>query len=204
MRKRPILGVESNGTLMTPEAFDNADFDECWRYELIDGVLFVSELSAEPEADANDELGSWLRNYQEHHSDGRALDKTLPALIVRCGKNRRLPDRVLWVGLGRLPRMNETPAVIVDFVPGNKRDRKRDYNNKRQEFQQVNVQEYWIIDRFRKIMTAHILDDGKYRPKIVQARQIYRTKLLPGFELPLERLFKLADQWNDQEQEDTP
>ena len=34
-------------------------------------------------------------------------------------------------------------------------------------------------------MTAHILEGGKYRKKVIPAKLTYRTKLLPGFELPL-------------------
>jgi hypothetical protein len=39
-RKEPIVvGPESNGMLITPREFDHADFEEGWRYDLINGVL---------------------------------------------------------------------------------------------------------------------------------------------------------------------
>jgi Uma2 family endonuclease len=207
-RKRPQpeyrFGFESNGILMTPQEFDDADpedFDQCWDYELINGVLVVSPIPLEQEADPNEELGRWLRNYQEGHTAGKPLDKTLPERYVKTGRNRRKADRVIWAGLGRLPRMGETPTVVVEFVSTRKRDRERDYEAKRTEYEKLKVQEYWIIDRFQKTMTAHILDAGKYRKKVLHAKQSYRTKLLPGFEMPLARLFELADVWNDETQE---
>lgn len=199
------FGIESNGILMTPEEFDKADpddFDELWDYELINGVLVVSPIPLEQEADPNEELGYMLRTYQDSHPEGKTLDKTLSERYVRCGRNRRKPDRVIWAGLGRLPRKWETPTVIVEFVSSRKRDRERDYETKREEYRKAKVQEYWIVDRFEKCMTVHILENGGYRKKIVTAKQTYRTKLLPGFEVPLARLFTLADQWDDQEVEE--
>jgi Uma2 family endonuclease len=207
-QKRPQpkyrFGFGSNGILMTPQEFDEADpedFDQCWEYELINGVLVVSPIPLEQEADPNEELGRWLRNYQEGHADGKALDKTLPERYVKTGRNRGKADRVIWAGLGRLPRKGETPTVVVEFVSSRKRDRARDYEAKRTEYEKLKVQEFWIIDRFQKIMTVHIHDAGKYRKKVLHAKQTYRTKLLPGFEMPLARLFELADVWNDETQE---
>src|ERR1017187_777489 len=202
-RKRPLpaykFDIESAGILMSPQEFDDADpedFDQEWSYELINGVLVVSPIPLEQERDPNDELGYVLRAFKEFHPNGMALDKTLPEQYVKTGRNRRnrrKPDRVIWAGLGRLPRKWETPTVIVEFVSSRKRDRERDYETKREEYRKVKVQEYWIIDRFEKIMTVHVLENGGYRKKVVTAKQTYRTKLLPGFEVPLARLFALAD-----------
>jgi Uma2 family endonuclease len=201
------FGRESNGTLMTPQEFDSADpddFDPMWEYELINGVLVVSPIPLEEEADPSDELGLMLRAYGESHPLGKALNKTLQERYVKCGRHRRKPDRIIWAGLGRHPRRGETPTVIVEFVSKRKRDRDRDrdYETKRTEFGKLKVQEYWIIDRFHKIMTAHILVAGKFRNKVLDAKQIFRTKLLPGFELPLARLFELAEEWADEAPED--
>jgi Uma2 family endonuclease len=196
------FGIESTGILMTADEFDKSDpedFDQNWDYELINGVLIVSPIPLVQETDPNEELGYLLRAYGENHPDGKALDKTLPEQYVRIGANRRKADRVIWVGLGRLPRKGETPTMVVEFVSRRKRDRERDYEAKREDYQKVKVQEYWIIDRFTQTMTVHILDNGKYRKKVVHARQTYRPKLLPGFELPLARLFQLAAEWPEEE-----
>src|SRR5438309_204859 len=192
------FGIESSGNLMNAQEFDDADpddFDPAWDYELINGVLIVSPIPLEQESDPNEELGRCLRNYQEDHPSGNALDKTLAERYVKCGRTRRKADRVIWAGLGRLPRKGETPTVVVEFVSSRKRDRERDYEKKREEYRKVKVQEYWIIDRFEKTMTVHILENG-YRKKLVTAKQSYRTKLLPGFEVPVARPFELAAEWD--------
>jgi Uma2 family endonuclease len=190
---------------MTPEEFDALHEDDCdqnWSYDLINGVLVVSPIPMVQETDPNEEMGHWLRTYRDIHPKGNSLDKTLPEQYLRTGTNRRRADRVLWAGLGRLPRKGETPTAVVEFVSSRKRERERDYEAKREEYRTVKVQEYWIIDRFTQTMTVHILEQGEYRKKVLHARQTYRTKLLPGFEVPLARLFSLADQWDEESTED--
>lgn len=148
------FGPGSNGILMTPREFDRAEFEDGWRYELINGVLIVSPIPLENEADPNGELEYMLRNYRNNHPQGAALDATMPERIVRTLENRRRADRVIWAGLGRLPRRNETPTIIAEFVSEGKRDRERDYETNRDEYMELGVKEYWIIDRFEKIMTV--------------------------------------------------
>src|SRR5579859_2421021 len=126
-KKESIIGHDANGTVMTPQEFDQAEFEEGWRYELINGVLIVSPIPSEKEADPNDELGYWLRKYQEEHPKGKTLDKTLPERTIKTGKNRRRADRVIWAGLGRLPHKYETPTIVAEFVSKGKKNRERDY-----------------------------------------------------------------------------
>jgi Uma2 family endonuclease len=190
------LGPESNGIVMTAREFDKADdYEDGWRYELVNGVLIVTPIPLENEADPNEELGRWLRNYQEDHPLGSALDATLSERIVRTGQNRRRADRVIWAGLGRLPRRYETPTIIAEFVSAGRRDWLRDYVIKRDEYMAIRVREYWVFDRFRHTLTVFRLQAGRVRKRIFSKEQTYKTDLLPGFELPLARLFALADRW---------
>src|SRR5262245_1065343 len=133
-KRRREFGPESAGTLMTPREFDRADFVEGWRYELINGVLVVSPPPLESERDPNEERGHWLRTYRDSHPKGWCLDATLPEQTVNTQANRRRADRVIWAGLGRQPRPKDAPTVVVEFVSEGKRDRKRDYEEKRDEY----------------------------------------------------------------------
>ena len=62
-RKQPeIFGPESNGIVMTPQEFDEAEFDELWSYELINGVLIVSPIPLWNETDpSNTKIVLFLR-----------------------------------------------------------------------------------------------------------------------------------------------
>jgi Uma2 family endonuclease len=205
-RKRvQMIGPADNGMIMTPGEFDRLDYEDCeegWRYELLNGVLIVSPIPSVREVDPNEELGRLLRNYREMHAKGRALDKTLPERIVYLGDNRRRPDRVIWAGLGRVPRSKELPTIIAEFVSKRKRDRLLDYETKRDEYIDAGVKEYWVIDRFQRVMTVFYKTHGKIRRKLVQTQHTYRTDYLPGFELRIADLFAIADDWTDDHDDD--
>src|SRR5581483_4199121 len=139
-----VLGPGANGTLMTPQEFDRAEFEEGWRYELVNGVLIVTPMPLNNEVDPNEELGTMLRNYQRYHPQGAALDYTAYERTIRVGKNRRRMDRAIWAGLGRAPHKHEVPTFAVEFVSKGKRNRARDYITKRDDYLRAKVQEYWI------------------------------------------------------------
>ena len=194
---RTKIGLDSAGLLMTPAEFDAITrSDGRYRYELIHGVLVVSRLPLPAESDPNEELGHLLRNYQEDHPQGSVLDATLAERYVYLKESRRRADRLVWVGLERTPDLErDVPAIVVEFVSRGKRDQVRDYQEKRSEYLGIGVSEYWIIDRFRRIMTVHRnTPDGPVEQVLAEA-DTYRTPLLPGFELPLPRLLTLADRW---------
>jgi len=115
---------------------------------------------------------------------------------VHFADSRRRADRVIWAGLGRIPDpKTDVPAIVVEFVSNRHRDRVRDYEEKRRQYLAIGVQEYWIIDRFQRIMTVCRGRPGEPAEQIIKENEIYRTPLLTGFELPLARLLKVADDW---------
>lgn len=189
------LGPDSSGALLTPDEFDAAEFEEGWRYELIHGVLVVSPAALRKERDPNEELGRWLRNYQEEHPHGASLDATFYEETVVIRLERRRADRVIYAGLGRPPREGETPTVVVEFVSAGKRSLLRDYEEKRDEYLALGVREYWIIDRFARCLTVYRRADTGCSKLVVGEGDVYTTPLLPGFGLPLDRLLGRADLW---------
>lgn len=188
------LGPEMAGTLMTPEEFDAVtEWDEDYVYELINGVLVVAPLPLESEVDPNEELGCLLRTYGEQHAKGSALNVTLPERYVRTPRSRRRADRVIWAGLGRMPDpRRDVPTIVVEFVSAGRRNRLRDYVEKLHEYLEVGVAEYWIIDRFRRTLTAYRAGAAEV---VVQENGTYQTPRLPGFELSLTWLLAVADRW---------
>lgn len=192
----PKIGLESAGVIMTPEEFDAiTDYDELYNYELIHGVLVVNPIPSPGETDPNEQLGLYFRVNQQSHPQGKCIDKTLSEQYIRTSDSRRKADRVVWVGLGRTPNPREDiPAIVIEFVSRSKRDFRRDYVEKRREYIDLGIKEYWIIERFQRTMTV-------YRPQepeesVIAESDTYTTELLPGFELPLAEILALADDWN--------
>ncbi len=196
--ERQVLQIspDSNGMLVTPWEFDAADFEPGWRYELVNGVLIVTPPPLRGERDPNEELGHWLRKYQEDDKQGASLDFTLSEETVHIGPHHRRVDRAIWAGLGRLPEENETPTICVEFVSEGKRNRQRDYEVKRDEYHSAGVREYWFIDRFQHTMTVYGFTRSKVTGKVFTRRQTFKTSLLPGFKLLLKELFEFADRWD--------
>ena len=191
-----VLGPRLAGTAMTPEEFDAVEeYDENYCYELINGVLIVVPIPLGEETGPNELLGHWLIEYQQQ-PQGAVLDATLPQQYVRTPAQRRLADRVLWVGLGRMPdQRRDLPTIVVEFVSQARRDRQRDYVDKRREYMEAGVAEYWIIDRFRRTLTVVRNQPGGPQEVVVRENENYQPPLLPGFELPLAHLLAAADRW---------
>jgi Uma2 family endonuclease len=185
------ISLDLAGTLMTPDEFDSIeDWDEEYVYELIRGILVVSPSPSPLERGPVDFLAHILLSYQDRQPEGLALDATLPEHTIRVGPNRRRADRVIWAGLGRLPNFaEETPTIVIEFVSAGKRNRHRDYVEKRDEYLSCGVKEYWVVDRFQRCMT--VFRAGEERRWV--ETEIYQTPLLPGFELVMARLFGFID-----------
>ena len=197
VRIRKRISPSCAGLRMTPEEFDSiTDCDDRYRYELVHGVLVVTPPPAPAERGPNDELGRMLLNYKDDHPQGSHLDATLPEYEIRPGDDRRRADRVIWAGLGRIPDPEEDfPTIAVEYVSRGKRNWLRDYEEKRGEYMALGVAEYWVIDRFLRSMTVYRNAPRTPAEQVIAENEIYRTDLLPGFELPLARLFAVADRW---------
>jgi Uma2 family endonuclease len=188
----------ANGILMTPEEFEAiTEYDERYRYELINGVVIVNPAVSIGETDPNEELGRLLRNYAEADPKGSALDATVYERDVRIGDNIRRCDRAIWTGLGRLPDTKiDIPSIVIEFVSRGKRSFLRDYVDKRAEYLSAGVREYWVINRFAGAMHVFFPPSSPVAERVVEESQTYSTPLLPGFVLPLARLIAKGVRWD--------
>ena len=117
------LGPESAGILLSPDEFDAAtDYDDCFRYELIHGVLVVTPMASGAERSPNDLLGYWLNSYRYQHPAGSCLVETVFEYYLRTRGNRRRADRVIWVAdFGSRPNpRTDIPTIVVEFVSSGK------------------------------------------------------------------------------------
>lgn len=182
------------GTPMTVEEFDAIEeCDELYVYQLINGVLVVNPPPGIGERGPNDLLSQLLRNYRDDHPQGNTLNYTAPEQTLRT-VNRRRADRAIWAGFDLVPDLNITPPTIaIEFVSQSLRDRRRDYEVKRDEYMGAGIAEYWVIDRFQRKMTVFLNQAEGYKEQIVKENETYSTSVLPGFELPLAKVLAEAD-----------
>lgn len=195
----PRLGLASAGLSMTAEEFDAAlDYDGNYNYELIHGVLVVSPLAGEMERAPNEILGYLLNRYRFEHPSGNALIDTVFEQYLKTAGNRRRADRVVWTMIGneRPDPRTDFPSIAIEFVSSGKAAWRRDYVEKRDEYLSGGILEYWVIDRFRRCLTAYSKRGEKIVERVVNEGEIHHSDLLPGFELPLAELLAAADRWN--------
>ncbi len=192
------LDADSAGISMSPDEFDAVtDYDECFNYELINGVLVVTPTASRSERSPNELLGNWLYEYNRHHPSGKCLLETVFEEYLNTRDNRRRADRVIWIahpGAQSDPQV-DLPTIVIEFVSTGKAAWRRDYVEKRNEYLDAGVIEYWVIDRFRRSLTVYSREPGKPAETIVPETGVYKTALLPGFELPLGELLAAADKW---------
>lgn len=188
-----VVGLESAGVLMTPEEFDTIkDWDENYRYELIHGVLVVSAVPLPEQRHPNELLGHRLWGYKENHPQGAALDFTIPEEYVRGEDSRRIADRLIWAGLGRMPNpRSDLPTIAVEFVSAGRKNQQRDYVDKRAEYLAAGIKEYWIFDRFQRTLT--VIHNRFDEPQVINESEAYQSTFLPGFVVPLAELLQAAD-----------
>ena len=193
-----VIGSEHNGMLMTAGEFDSAEeWDDINVYELINGVLVVNPPPSIGERGPNELLGRLLWNYHDQHPQGSSLDYTVGEHLVSTPANRRRADRVIWTGLGRVPDVDrDLPSIVVEFVSAGRRSRVRDYEAKRNEYGDLGIIEYWIIDRFQRQMTVIRYSNSQQTAQVVEETGTYLSPLLPGFELAVGRLIAEADRFS--------
>ncbi len=180
------LGQFDHGRPTTEEEFANADFDEPWTYERVDGRLVVMS----PEGTGHVIQGvPWhtrLSVYAFHHPE-IVQAVVSQAWITISARNTRIADLGVYLG-GKLEELdipNQTPDLVFEFVSPSKKDRKRDYVDKRADYQRVGVREYVIVDRFDRKVTVLTLNENGYQEKVLTQSDVYRSPLLPGFEVVL-------------------
>src|SRR5258708_3239624 len=169
------LGPESAGVPMTPAEFDAVtEYDDSVNYELINRVLVVTPMASRSERSPNELLGNWLFVYRQNHPTGDCLIETVFEEYLRTRCNRRRVDRVVWIAHGgsRPNPQIDVPTIVVEFVSAGKAAWNSDYVEKRDEYLEAGVAEYWVIDRFRRLLTVYSHQAGQPAERIIRENEV--------------------------------
>ena len=102
-----------------------------------------------------------------------------------------VPDLV-YIRTDRMPFLvgrvvNGIPDIVVEALS---QDRAKDLTRNRQWYAAAGIPEYWILDPDHDTLTILQLADGRYTERaVLTAADTLTTPALPGFALPLTRLF---------------
>jgi Uma2 family endonuclease len=165
--------------------------DDAYRYEIIEGELFVSP----PPSIQNQIAVSSLLAARHRHAKENDLGLVLTAPIgVRLpGKEATVQPDLLFIRRERLRLVKDdvvdgAPDLVVEVLsPSNwVYDRSR----KQRAYEQAGVREYWIVDYRARTVDVLVLEGSEYvqRGQYVEGSSA-PSEALPGFAMPVADIF---------------
>ena len=186
------MTTTQHGAKLTLAEYLALDIEGLW--ELADGELYEMP---PPNLDHQDLIGFLYRMVCAYldgteprvgrawHGVGVALSDTMmliPDLVfVRSQRQEIL----------RTNYIDGAPDLVVEALST---DRRRDLALKRGWYAAAGIPEYWILDPVNDTLTILELSGNEYTERaVLGSNDVLTTPVLPGFELPLERLFANPD-----------
>ncbi len=96
-------------------------------------------------------------------------------------------DRLLKHGGPAVLRLGEPMRLVVEVTSENWKD---DYYDKRAEYEQRRIPEYWIVDGRRKqVVALHLAEDAAaYHEQVLKPGDVLASQVLAGLTLPVETI----------------
>lgn len=167
--------------------------DDGQRHEILDGVHFVSPTPYVRHQLVLGELALQVHGFVRHH---RHLGKVFlgPLDIVLSNHDIAAPD-LLFIADSRSGIVTEkniqgAPDLVVEIV--SKDTCWRDFGLKRDRYELLGVEEYWVVDPDRDTMTVFRREGDLFVEPVrlsAAADDRLTTSLLPGLEILLRDLF---------------
>ena len=166
---------------------------EGWRYEVIDGELYVSKMPHAFHQLVAFNAAAALEAWGRRTGAGRAF--TAPGVIF-SEENDVGPD-VAWVAAGRLPTIldqaghfRDAPDLVVEVLSPGRRNEARDREEKLQLYSRRGVAEYWIVDWRVRVVDVYRRDgSGLVFVGRMGEGDVIESPLLSHFSCPVAELF---------------
>jgi len=191
------LGLADHGKPVRVSDFEAAEFEEGYKYEIIEGRLYVSPEALEPE----NRLELWLLrklwDFADEHPEiiNHVSNK---ARVVLPGSRRRTtpePDLAAYAEypldepLGQIKWDDVSPILVAEVLYA--ADPYKDLVRNVNLFLRVpSIREYWILDARdspnKPRLIVHRRRSDKWVTRTYWYGETYTTKLLPGFSLRID------------------
>lgn len=184
------LGKADEGRYVSSEEFADAEYDEPWRYERIDGRLVVMAPAGAGHTDISEPWRDRLGAYRLQHPE--VVDKVISEAWVRVDDGT---DRIGDIGVylkteeTRPRHPDRVPELMFEIVSPGRVSRERDYVRKRADYHRLGVREYVVIDRRERTVTIFRWHPDGYEETVLTGDMVYTSPLLPGLEIPLAEIF---------------
>ena len=180
------IGPADHGRKMRFDKFIEAEFEDGWLYELARGVIVVTDVPGITHGRIVGRVTQLFVLYHVAHpgvinyrAGGQECRLRLPGM-----QSDRHPDQAIYLNPppeGEQPWTRWTPQIVVEIV--SRGGKKRDFQEKREEYLRMGATEYWIIDPDHRRMLVLQRAGDTWLEVPVPAGAVYRTHLLPGLEV---------------------
>jgi Uma2 family endonuclease len=165
--------------------------DDGLRHEIIDGEHYVSPSPSVRHQQISGRLFYLIQQYLHADPIGSIFYAPLDALLSEF--DIVVPD-LIYVSNDRSryltsKNLQGPPDLVIEILsPSTAR---RDQKLKRDLYERVGVQEYWLLDPVRDVINVYRAESGStFAPPVEYAKTAILTSLLfPGLELALDRVF---------------
>jgi Uma2 family endonuclease len=191
------IGPADHGRPMSLAEFECADVQAGYHYELSRGIITVSDVPSRLHLLLIMAIRDLLHVYKALNP-GRIriiAAGTACKLLVPAFESERHPDISIY--LTEPPPIDDAtlwrhwfPEIVIEVV--SRSSRKRDYEEKPEEYLQLGAKEYWIVDGQKKVMVVMKRVRNRWVETTITPPDIYRTRLLPGLEFSVEAVFRAA------------
>jgi Uma2 family endonuclease len=165
--------------------------DDGYRYEVIDGVLYMSPPPLIRHQRSSGRIFVRLSDFLRVHPLGEVF--YAPVGVRLPNQPVPLQPDIVFVRAERLAIIGENyiegvPDLIVEILsPSNWLYDRRE---KMRVYQEAGVPEYWIADPRAQTIEVYVLEQGVYQLAGQYGRgEVVASRLLPGFEVPVEAIF---------------
>jgi Uma2 family endonuclease len=113
-------------------------------------------------------------------------------LLIRDLATERHPDVAIYLSPPPDPNSSDfwlkwIPEIVIEIVSPS--SRKRDYEEKPDEYLALGVREYWILDALKRQMVVLRRSRDRWIEKTIRPPALHRTRRLPGVEFSCEAVF---------------
>jgi Uma2 family endonuclease len=190
------IGPSDDGRRMTLDEFEPAEGQEGYLYELGRGVIVVTDV---PKRRHMVQVFAIRCQFHEYHAAHPGRIDTIASgseckILLADLQSERHPDLAIYK---TPPPEGEddfwdhwVPEIVIEVVSPSSRH--RDYVEKREEYFAFGVHEYWIFDADQQEVLVLRRSRGRWAERVVRPPDVYRTRVLPGFELACGPVFEAA------------
>jgi Uma2 family endonuclease len=188
------LGPADHGRRLTLDDFEDADYAPGFKYEIIDGRLYVAPMPNPGENRLESWLARKLIRYSEDHPDVLNYVSVKGRVFVHARKGATVPepdiacysDYPLDRPIAEVRWEEVSPILVVEVLLEG--DPRKDLQRNTALYLDVpSVREYWVIDARESADEPTLIQHRRYGKRWVVRSFPYgatfTTKLLPGFSL---------------------